>query len=211
MVRFKFKNDQVFPSTIYTDRLILKGISTDVIGVQEAYQQYSSIEESALSHIFWDPHGSPTETHNWIKESERLMLEGDSARYFIFPRAATTIQEQMKKSDHTFLGTADFEPKWNGSFALSGIFLFPDFWGNGLSPERGEVMLNLTFDHYNLDWYVGRCSVENKASQRAIDKYVVDNGGERVGIIPYKESDTQRVYYKISKDQYKQESKTNRD
>lgn len=195
---FTYDDDSdVFPSEFQSKRLKFKRISYDVMDVRTLYEHYSSDNNTEYDFAPFMPHNSIIETKNWIDKSIKKFKDGNSAGYFIFD------------SKNNFIGTTSFDPDWNKNIAESGIFLFKDYWGNGYSTERGEIMLKLAFEEMNFEWWISRCHPDNIGSARAIEKYVVSNGGEKVGILPNQSNfigDNNLhdvLYFKLSQKEYK--------
>lgn len=183
MVDFRLTDPSVpFPTEIETNRLLLKRLGFDVISTKQLFDLYKSLSEEATQHVTFNSYNSINEAHAFINRSIDEFEAGDRGVYAV-----------IEKASEEFIGTADFSPRWNRSLAESGIFLLPEYWGNGYSVERGEAMLELAFEQYELDAWLSRCSVKNSQSARAIQKYVIENGGKRVGVIPNQQHDGELI------------------
>lgn len=204
MAEFIYTSNQIFPKEIKTERLVLKKVDFNSLSVHNAFSHYSDVSEHALKYVFWDEHETLQETKEWMNAAIKDFESGEQANYFIFPKSGSNLDDIASDNSDDVIGTASFDPCWSGDYALSGIFLFTDYWGYGVSAERGEAMLELTFEECDLEFYLGRCSVENQNSQKAIEKYMLPKGGHREGILPYERGEHQRVYYKLHRDDYYQ-------
>lgn len=199
MSTFTYECDSdVFPSEFHTERLKFKKISYEVMDVRTLYEYYSPKNNTEYEFAPFMPHTSVMDTKNWVDKSIKKFENSESAGYFIFDK------------EDNFIGTTSFDPKWDKNIAESGIFLFRDYWGNGYSTERGEIMLELAFEEMNFEWWISRCHPDNVGSARAIEKYVVSNGGKRVGVLPNQSvgfttnnNQDDVLYFKISQKDYK--------
>lgn len=197
MANFKYdKNRYVFPSKIKTESLEMVRISFDYISVLEMYKKYSSLDKSVTQYVKFGAHDNPIESKEFIEDSIQSFKNGESAGYFI---------NEIEGDD--FIGTAGFSPDWEKDIAESGIFLFEPYWGNGYSTERGEAMLELAFEEYEINEWISKCHPENKGSTGAIENYVVGNGGRRVGILPNQgqlngEEYNDHLYFTLDREQY---------
>lgn len=203
MAQFEYESpSDVFPATIKTNRLIFKRISYDVLNIREIYNRYSSVTTDETKFVKFSPHSCIKESYEWMNSSIDKFDSGESAGYFLF-----TID--TNGDCENFIGTASFDPTWERNIAESGIFLFKKYWGNEYSKERGEAMLTLAFEELDFDWWISKCHADNTASARAIEKYVVKNGGKRVGVLPnsgvgMSETDSldHLLYFKLSQQSY---------
>lgn len=186
----------IFPSKIETNRLIFEKISYKY-NVKKLYDKYKDIDKSDTQYVTFEPYDNRIESKKYIENSIKKFENGESASYFIL----------LKKENNKWIGTTGFEPTWDKSIAESGIFIFRDHWGNGYSTERGNAMVKLAFEEYDFKYWISKCHPENKGSIKAIEKYVVDNGGERVGVLPnwFKlcgNSYDDILYFKLSREDY---------
>jgi len=191
-------NSDIFPSIIESERIVFKKFEYGVIDIKELYKKFSNVSIKDTKYVTFTPYESRIEVKNYLDHCINQFENGESVSYFMF----------LKDTDE-FIGTTGFEPSWDKSIAESGIFLFRDYWGNGYSTERGKIMLELAFKEYNFDYWISKCHPDNKGSVKAIEKYVVDNGGQRVGILPNWGQGITSVdeyddllFYKLSKENY---------
>lgn len=199
MVKFNYEsNRNIIPSEIVTDRMVLEAINYDNCNAREIYDLYSSVSIEESQYVSFDSYTSRVEAKQFIDNAVERFEEGDGANYII------NIPD--KQYDKPFIGTASFDPDWEKNIAESGIFLFKQFWGNGYSTERGEAMIELAFNEMNFDSWISKCDPRNKASIGAIENYVVDNGGERVGVLPnwviLGDEYTDILYFKLNCENY---------
>lgn len=200
MVEFNYEsNKNIIPSEIVTDRMVLEAINYDNCSAREIYDLYSSVSTEESQYVTFTPYTSRVEAKQFIDNSVERFEEGDGANYII------NIPDEQY--DKPFIGTASFDPDWEKSIAESGIFLFKQFWGNGYSTERGEAMIELAFKEMSFDSWISKCDPRNKGSIGAIENYVVDNGGERVGVLPnwvmLGDEYTDILYFKLDCEDYK--------
>jgi len=195
-IKYESEND-IFPSIIESDRIIFKKFEYGILDIKKLYKKFSNVSEEDTKYDTFTPYESRIEVKEYIDHCINQFENGESASYFMF----------LKDSDE-FIGTTGFEPSWNKSIAESGVFLFREYWGNGYSSERGNVMVELAFEEYDFDYWVSKCHPDNTGSIKAIEKYVVDNGGEKIGILPnwYKNITSPEyddiLFFKLSKKDY---------
>jgi RimJ/RimL family protein N-acetyltransferase len=195
---FEFESEKdVFPPHMTSERLEYRAVTYEEFSVRELYELYSELSERETKYVTFTPYESHIEAKEFIDSSIESFNEGDSAGYFVFTR-----------DSGEFIGTTGFSPEWDRSVAESGIFFFQEYWGNEYSSERGELMIELAFDIYDFDWWVSKCVAENHASASAIEKYVVENGGERIGVLPNivsgitKDTYEDGLYFKLSQEDW---------
>lgn len=167
------KQEDIFPSQIVTDRLLFRKIEYGVLDTDEIYNKYSELSDEETQFVTFNPYENRKQVKDFIDDSIKKFNEGESASYFLF-----------NTMNYDFIGTASFDPSWEKSIAESGVFLFKDYWGNGYSTERGKAMVEMAFEEYDFKHWISKCHPENKGSIGAIQKYVVQQGGEKVGVLP---------------------------
>ena len=174
MVEFHFEaNEDAFPRRITTERLELQALDFSEVSVMEFYEAHADTPPHATTHVTFTPHQHPIEAKRVIGDAVEAFEEGNRASYAMY-----------EKESGEWIGTTGFDADWEQDIAQSGIFLFEEYWGNGYSTERGEAMLELAFEQYDFGYWISNCSPENEKSISAIQKYVVDNGGRKVGVLP---------------------------
>lgn len=189
---FEFHKSRVFPYRIESDRLVYEPLHMTDVSVKEFFKINNSLSEEDTQHVTFSPHETMIEAQEVLERSEEDYYQGESVNYAMYT-----------KDDNSFIGTCSFEVDWNRKKAESGVFLYPEYWGNGYGTERGETMIKLAFEEHKLDVWISRVAVENEASINSIEKYVVDNGGQRVGVIPnyeYPEELRDIVMYTLRRD-----------
>lgn len=199
MVEFKYESSKdVFPKRIVTDRMVFEAIDHDNCNTRDIYDICSSVSEEESQYVTFSSYDGRIEAKEFIDNSVERFNKGDGANYMM------NIPD--KKYEKPFIGTTSFDPDWDKSIAESGVFMFKQFWGNGYSTERGEAMIELAFDEMDFDYWISKCVPENKASMGAIENYVVDNGGEKVGVLPnwvlFEDEYVDVVYFKLSCEDY---------
>lgn len=204
MAKFEYKKDKdIFPKSIETERIDFKKMRYGLIEIDEFYRKYSNVTENETQYVTFEPYNNRMEVKEYIDYSIKSFEDGESAVYCMF-----------KKNSDNFIGTASFDPSWDKSIAESGVFIFEEYWGNEYSSERGEAMLELAFKEFDFDYWISKCHPKNQGSIRAIEKYVVKNGGSKVGILPnwlegMKPLDYDDIlYFKLSKNDYLNKSES---
>lgn len=186
MIDYQFNQNDVFPSYIESERIEFIPIHRTDLSVRTLYQRYSSIPEENTAGVTFDPYETMKEAKDFLEQSKSEFEDGENATYL------------MKLSETCeWIGITNLVIKWDRKIAESGIYLFEEYRGNGYGTERGETMVEVAFDEYNIDVWLSRCAVDNKASQKSIEKYVVGNGGSKYGRDPNNQmGDTLKDTYK---------------
>lgn len=191
---FEYDRRSVFPRYIESDRLRYRPLHITSLSVQTLFELNRELSEGATRHVMFSPYETMIEAKEFIENAEKEFQAGESANYAMF-----------LKDTNEFIGNCSFEVDWSRKKAESGVFLYPEYWGEGYGTERGETMVELAFEEHHLEVWFSRVAVENTASQRSIEKYVVENGGERIGVIPNCEYPTELrdIYlYSLRKENY---------
>lgn len=194
---FYTSEENVFPDQITTDRLLFRRIKYGAFSIKELSKKYSNLSSEETRYVVSQPYNNRKEVKQSIEDSIEDFENGDSAGYYM-----------QKVDGYDLIGTASFEPSWDQSIAESGVFIFKEYWGNGYSTERGEAMVEMAFEEYDFDYWISKCHPDNEGSIGAIENYVVENGGERVGELPnwHKgitgEDYDNILYFKLSKEDY---------
>lgn len=199
MVEFTYdSSEDIIPSKIITERMVLEAINYDNCNPRDIYDLYSSVSEEESQYVTFNSYDSRIEAKEFIDHAVERFNEGSGANYMI--------NIPSKQYEKPFIGTASFDPDWEKSIAESGVFLFKQFWENGYSTERGEAMIELAFNEMDFDYWISKCDPRNKGSIGAIENYVVDNGGERVGVLPnwvvLNDEYTDILYFKLAREDY---------
>lgn len=197
MVKYEFSKMDVFPSYIESERIEFIPVHQSDISVRRMFQRYSSIPEENTTGVTFEPYETMDEAKEFLERSKREFNEGESATY---------VMRLCETGD--WIGISGLEIRWDRKVAESGIYLFEDYWGEGYGTERGETMLEIAFTEYNIDAGVSRCAVDNTASQKSIEKYVVGNGGSKYGRIPNEQMGSQLkdlYMYVVKRTEYENE------
>lgn len=197
MVEYTFKPTDVFPSKIKSRRLDYVPLHEAGISVREFYDKFANITPKSAEGVNFEPFDSVIEAKDRFEQSREDFNSGERARYAMILR-----------EDSTFIGTTGLDIRWDRDIAESGVFVFEEFWNNGYGTERGNTMLELAFDEYDIGKWVSRCTIDNIASQKSIEKYVVENGGQKYGKLPNKKMGDGRLedlyIYVITQEEYRE-------
>jgi [ribosomal protein S5]-alanine N-acetyltransferase len=135
-----------------TERLILRKITRD--DAEDMYS-YASNEEVTRD-VTWDTHSSLSDTVEFI----HTFLSQYDALWGI-----------ELKENGTFIGTVHFvwwQPEHNS--AEIGYVLSKEYWGKGIITEAAMAVISFGFDRMNLVRIQARCFLENKGSERVMNK-----------------------------------------
>jgi [ribosomal protein S5]-alanine N-acetyltransferase len=137
---------------IETERLILRRITLD--DAEDMYV-YASDEE-VTDYVTWDTHSSLTDTKKFIN----TFLSQYVAPWGI----------ELKENGQ-LIGTVHFvwwQPEHNS--AEIGYVLSKEYWGKGLITEAANAVISFGFEHMDLVRIQARCFLENKGSERVMEK-----------------------------------------
>lgn len=198
MTEFEYSNsDEVFPSQIITDRLIINRTDVSDENPRELYKKLTS--ESAIAA---KPETYPVAKPRNVMDVQNRYFddvndEEESISYFI----------REKRTDE-IAGIFAVFPTWDCKRLETGIWLDSDYWGNGYSTERGEAVLELAFKQLDFEYVRVRTAPDNQNAQKAIERYILENGGRKDGRVRgdlYNENTREvsdQIYYSITKTEY---------
>lgn len=191
----------IFPHEVESERLRFEAASPETIDPLELYEHVNvdapNIEE-VTRYVTWDPYEHPKTSLEWLNRCKEQFEAGESANYIIRPKEGDRAGE--------LAGMAGLSLEWDKQLAGLGTWLRKPFWGRGYSGERAAVMLEIAFDHLDLEMVAVEHDPENENSRRAIEKYVDRFGGKREGrlrngvVMNGEPRDT--VRYTISRDEW---------
>ncbi len=147
-----FKN---FPQ-LETDRLLLRKLTE--ADVEDLYD-YAS-QDKVTKYVPWHTHRSREDTQKFIAYALQQYKNHALAPWGI----------EYKKNGK-LIGTIDFV-SWQPFHhrAEIGYVLSPDYWGQGIMTEAGKRILAFGFEKMDLVRIYARCTVENTASARVMEK-----------------------------------------
>ncbi|ELZ96780.1 acetyltransferase, ribosomal protein N-acetylase [Haloferax mucosum ATCC BAA-1512] len=169
----------MFPDEIVTPRLRFRAMSREVVDPIASYDYFAASRsdtiEEETEYVSWNPHQTPNESFDFLKQAEKGHKTGENAIYAIFPRDG-------EDGAGEFAGTTGFNPEWNKRRAVFGMWLRKKFWGRGYSGERAAALFAAVFDVFDLEVASVQVEPENDKSIRAIEKYIDRFGGQHDGL-----------------------------
>jgi RimJ/RimL family protein N-acetyltransferase len=163
--RASIKIDEILKDlpTLETERLILRKMAPSDA---EAVFAYASDPE-VTRYVIW-------ETHRSIEDS-RAFLELESSKRESGGEPEWGI---VYKGDHRFIGTCGIV-SWDTDHARAelGYVLSRDYWGRGLMAEAVRAVISFCFQRMNLNRIEARCTAENAASARVMEKAGMSHEG----------------------------------
>ncbi|WP_224334903.1 GNAT family N-acetyltransferase [Haloprofundus halobius] len=166
----------LFPTVIETERLRLEPRTPEYVDVHELYRICSPSPEmdEVTRHLPWSPHDTPKETSEFLRRGRQHRENHETVDYVIRPR-------ENEDGAGEIAGFGGLNLQWDRRSAGLGLWLGKRFWGRGYSAERAAALLELAFDHLDLELVRVCHDPENENSRRAIKKYVDRFGGQRDG------------------------------
>lgn len=173
--------DSWFPERIETDRLVMRGPIGDNGTLEDFHSLHSGESGRKIAP------GLDFTQMDTVEESAELMADldqrwrdGEAAYYLIFEKDATA------EYDPEFCGVGLLDFQWARRSVILGVWLHPAVWGNGYSAERAEALLDVVFNSPagdGVDVVNIFMRVDNEQSVAAVEEYVGEFGGRRVGRI----------------------------
>jgi [ribosomal protein S5]-alanine N-acetyltransferase len=149
-----------------TKRLRLRPLKLDDATDVFAYAQDPLVSQ----HVLWHQHHQLSDAITFVKTIVRKYENGEVAEWGI-----------ELKSERVIVGTCGFvNYSAEHRKAEVGYALARRLWGNGMASEALEAVVRIAFDELNLNRLEARCTLENKASMRVLDRA----GFSREGLMP---------------------------
>lgn len=139
-----------------TERIILRKITMDDL---EDMFEYGSDEEVS-KYVTWDRHKTTNDTKEFIEYVLGRYENGELAPWGI-----------ELKENGKFIGTVDFvswSPHHNN--AEIGYVLSKPYWGKGITTEAANELIRFGFEKMDLVRIQARCFMENRGSERVMEK-----------------------------------------
>ncbi|MFC6725224.1 GNAT family N-acetyltransferase, partial [Halobium palmae] len=79
----------MFPTEIETERLVLRRLTRAELPPLEGYERFGRrrsdtvVEETRF--VSWEPHGTPKETADFLREAEESWAEREGVHYAVYP------------------------------------------------------------------------------------------------------------------------------
>jgi RimJ/RimL family protein N-acetyltransferase len=169
----------LFPERIETDRLVLAAATTETVDLLDLYEVCKvgapGIDE-VTEYLTWRPHETPNDTREFVEYVTERREGGEGTDYLIRPKEGEVGAGELA-------GLTTISADWETKSAELGIWLRKRFWGRGYSGERAAALLEVAFEHLDLDLVVVTVHRGNEKSRRAVEKYVEAHGGRREGLL----------------------------
>lgn len=167
----------MFPEHVETERLHLRRFDA-AVDLWEAYDFFDRgrVSEEAFEHLNFEPHDTPKETFDRMREGRDKWEDAEAATYAIYP----TDEED---GGGELAGRTSLTPQWEKRSAYFGIRLRKSYWGRGYSGERAAALAKVAFDRLDLEVVSAGHVPGNDRSRRAIEKYVDRFGGGKDGVL----------------------------
>ena len=141
--------------TIFTERLILRNISSD-----DAKDMFEYAKTPYVGPVAgWHPHKSVAETKAIINMFLGYQAKGALGVYAI-----------VLKKENKMIGTIELFNYVQNFKAEMWYSLNPNYWGNGLVPEAAEAILAWGFEDLNLKRIEVNLFTDNHQSERVCQK-----------------------------------------
>jgi RimJ/RimL family protein N-acetyltransferase len=163
--RASVKIDEILKDlpTLETERLILRKMAPSDA---EAVFAYASDPE-VTRYLIWETHRSIEDSRTFLELESSKRESGGEPEWGI-----------VYKGDHRFIGTCGIV-SWDTDHARAelGYVLSRDYWGRGLMAEAVRAVISFCFQRMNLNRIEARCTAENAASARVMEKAGMSHEG----------------------------------
>jgi [ribosomal protein S5]-alanine N-acetyltransferase len=142
--------------TLETERLILRKVTLNDV---EDMHDYGS-NDDVTKYVTWETHKTLSDSKGFVNFVLNQYENGKVAPWGI-----------EYKENGKFIGTIDFV-SWqvNHHIAEIGYVISPDYWGKGITTEAANEIIKFGFIHMDLVRIQARCFVENRGSERVMEK-----------------------------------------
>jgi [ribosomal protein S5]-alanine N-acetyltransferase len=142
--------------TLETERVLLRKFTLD--DADDMFE-YSSVPDVS-NFVPWETHKTIEDSYRFLNYILKQYQEGKLAPW------AIELKENQK-----VIGTIDFVAWYPQHYrAEIGFILSKDYWGKGLIPEAANKVIKFGFDNMELNKIKAPCMVENKQSERVLQK-----------------------------------------
>lgn len=168
----------LFPEQLEADRIELVRCSrehVDPTAVHEHFEPDGTTTEE-FRHVNLSPNETVYETRELIAGLEAKWEEGTDARYVV--RAP-----EIDGDGDPFAGLCGLRIDWDRRVGNTGFWLRKPYWGNGLATESFLELLDLAFDHLDLDVVKFEHTPDNDRAAAMIQSFIEEYAGQHDGRI----------------------------
>lgn len=169
----------MFPHRTKAERLLLERFSHENVGVDALYDRFS-IDSPHVEEIFNqipdDPLKTEKDAAEFIDHAEDEWDEREAAVYAVTPKQSEDGSEVLAGYAHLWL-------KWERRKAELGLVLDKPFWGHEYATEVYLTLTDIAFSLRGIDLIEIGHPVPNTNSQRSIEKFIDEAGGQFDGIV----------------------------
>lgn len=171
-IEYTDDNSLLFPTRIVTDRIRFESFYDSDVSVKELYAVKGRDSfEDIVDEMPGSKHHTMKETVGEFDNKIEEFESNEGSAYMLVDRDSGEL-----------IGVSGFGVNWTISEAQFYIWLIPEYQGRGYSVERGEAFMEVLFEEIDIQTVRVGASLSNEASQKAIEKYIVDNGGQSEGV-----------------------------
>ena len=142
--------------------MLRRTVKNDAVAIFREYAQDAEVTR----YLIWPPHKDIAETRAFMQRCSEVWEAGTAFPYAI-----------VRKDDNTLIGMTEL--RLEGHRAEFGYVLARPYWGNGYVPEALKILIGWASSQPGLHRVWAYCDVENRASQRVLEKA----GMEREGVV----------------------------
>jgi RimJ/RimL family protein N-acetyltransferase len=166
----------MFPYRIKTDRLILEKPEVEPDFVYNLHSICSGESSEKITDLIsWSPHSNLDQTKEVVEKWSNEFDTFENLNY-----------KMILKDTGEFIGMGGISTCWSKNYGQLGCWIKPEYWGNGLSGERADALIELAFDYFGLNYLIIRVDEDNEKSISSISKYIDKYNGQRC--FKYKEN-----------------------
>lgn len=195
----------MYPETITASRVRLErcdASNADPLEVQSLFDADDPAVTGPLTYLPWEPHRTPYDSREWIREQDRRWEAAEGATYLI--RAT----EAMDERTGALGGVVALETEWERRRAEQVVFLAPSFRGRSVYAECAYELLELTFDRLDLEVSIGDAVAGNERArtlwERAVDTFAGQYDGVVRNQFPTDDGARDVHRFSITREQYRE-------
>jgi len=171
----ELSSDSVFPEWIKSGKLELERLTSGRVPERKYYNIVQ--DEGDIDEYFTTSYGFPdniSKVTEYFETIDDAWKDKTYACYGIFKTSGS----------NKFIGQATVEKvSFDKQKCEIGVWLRKEYWGNGYSQKRAELLCEVAFSGLDLDVVEVTVTTENIKSVKAVEKYMDVFGGEFNGKI----------------------------
>lgn len=151
--------EQPMPHYAECDELTFEKITR--FDAEEIFEVFNTARKDSFTYCGWDHMETLDDAHEFLEKRDELWDDDFKFSYGV-----------CKDGELVGVTYARFDPCATQDVVVLGLWLHDDWWGQGISGERADVLLHLVFTILGVDRIRVGCLEPNEQSLKAIEKYM---------------------------------------